>query len=128
MVIGIGADIVEIKRITVMVEKYGDQFLRKVFTDREILYCNAKAAPSIHFAGRWAAKEAFYKALPGCCQPMSGWKSMEVLAGERDAGKPRLSLCDEKLGAALKENGVNSMMASISHEKTMCVAFVILTD
>jgi holo-[acyl-carrier protein] synthase len=128
MVIGIGTDIVEIQRIAAMIDKYGDQFLHKVFTDREIHYCKSKAAPAIHFAGRWAAKEAFYKALPIHCQPLSGWKSIEILSSEQHSGKPILSLCDERLRQILKKEDVNSLMATISHEKTMCVAFVILTD
>jgi holo-[acyl-carrier protein] synthase len=127
MVKGIGIDIVEIERIASMVRKYGDQFLRKVFTDAEIHYCTGKAFPALHFSGRWAAKEAFFKALPGACQALSGWKSVEVLPGDKDHDKPILSLCSPALSAEMNKNCIESIMVSISHEKTMCVAFVVLT-
>ena len=62
-VLGVGTDIVAIQRIEVLVEKYGDRFLKRVYTAREQDYCKAKAHPALHFAGRFAAKEAVAKAL-----------------------------------------------------------------
>jgi holo-[acyl-carrier protein] synthase len=128
MVKGIGIDIVEIERIASMVRKYGDHFLRKVFTNAEIDYCKNKAFPSLHFSGRWAAKEAFFKALPASCQPLSGWTSVEVLSGDQNHDKPVLSVCSMVLSEELKKQCIGSMMVSISHEKSMCVAFVVLSD
>ena len=124
MIKGIGVDIVEIGRIERMISAYGGQFLRKVFTKVEIEYCGKLAKPSIHFAGRWAVKEAFYKALPRECQKVSSWKSIEVPAeGEK---VPMISVCDPALAKAMRKNGVRKSHVTISHEKTMCVAMVIL--
>ena len=128
MVKGIGIDIVEIERIASMVRKYGDHFLRKVFTDAEITYCKSKAFPALHFSGRWAAKEAFFKALPASCQALSAWKSVEVLPEDHKHDKPVLSLCSSTLSAEMNKNYIGSIMVSISHEKTMCVAFVVLNS
>jgi holo-[acyl-carrier protein] synthase len=128
MVKGIGIDIVEIERIASMVRKYGDHFLKKVFTDPEIDYCTTKAFPALHFSGRWAAKEAFFKALPASCQALCGWKSIEVLPKDPNHDKPVLSLCNETLSAEIRKNCIGSMMVSISHEKSMCVAFVVLSE
>jgi phosphopantethiene--protein transferase domain len=128
MVKGIGVDIVEIERIASLVRKYGEHFLQKVFTGAEIAYCRSKAFPALHFSGRWAAKEAFFKALPASCQSLSGWTSIEVLPDDHNHDKPVLTLCSATLSAELKKHSIDSMMVSISHEKTICVAFVVLTD
>jgi holo-[acyl-carrier protein] synthase len=124
MIKGIGIDIVEIARIEKMISSYGSQFLRKVFTEAEIEYSRKMARPSVHFAGRWAAKEAFYKALPQECQKVSGWKSMEVVV--KGSRAPSISVCDTALAKAMKKSGVEKSHVSISHEKTMCVAMVVL--
>ena len=68
MVKGIGIDVVEIKRIREIMDKWGDKFLKKVFTEREISYAQSKINPAQHFAARFAAKEAFAKAAA------TGWK------------------------------------------------------
>jgi holo-[acyl-carrier protein] synthase len=124
MIKGIGIDIVEIGRIEKMIRTYGNQFLGKVFTEAEIAYCQRMARPALHFAGRWAAKEAFYKALPQGCQRVSAWKSMEVTAAGSKA--PSVSVLDAALARAMKKSGVKKSLISISHEKSMCVAMAVL--
>src|SRR4029077_7672991 len=62
-ILGIGTDIIECPRIGKMIEQHGEVFLRRVYTDREIRYCQARKHAIEHFAGRWAAKEAILKAL-----------------------------------------------------------------
>jgi holo-[acyl-carrier protein] synthase len=124
MIKGIGIDIVEIGRIERMIRSYGSQFLRKVFTEAETEYCSKMASPAVHFAGRWAAKEAFYKALPRECQKVSGWKSMEVVIEGSKA--PVISVCDAALAHAMKKSGVTKSHVTISHEKSMCVAMTVL--
>ncbi len=122
---GLGVDIVEIARISDMLEKYGVQFLEKIYTPLEIEFCSAKAFPAIHFAGRWAAKEAFYKALPDNLQAYSSWKSIQVLPGS--AGRrPVVDICDKQLEDELNNNGIMKILLSISHEKSHCIAAVIL--
>jgi len=121
---GLGTDIVETARISAMAEKYAEHFLHKIYTDAEIEFCKSKALPGIHFAGRWAVKEAFYKALPENIQPFSSWKSIQVLNGEQ--GKPYIDVCDERLSEALSGAGVSSILLSLSHERAYCVAVVIL--
>ena len=125
MVRGIGTDIVEIQRIGKIIEKYGDQFLHKIFTEPEIGFCKRKAVPAIHFAGRWAAKEAFYKALPSSCQSLSSWKSVQVISGERN-GEPLLEICSSMLRHQVAKESISALHLSISHEQAYCVAFVIL--
>lgn len=122
---GMGVDIVEIARIGRLIEKYADQFLEKIYTSAEIAWCLKAASPEVHFAGRWAVKEAFYKALPLECQPFSMWKSIEVLA-DTNSRKPCVRVCDDRLKKSLCENNITTIFVSISHERSMCVALVVL--
>jgi|WetSurMetagenome_2_1015567.scaffolds.fasta_scaffold00055_7 holo-[acyl-carrier protein] synthase len=124
MIKGIGVDVVEIRRIREMIRKYGDHFLQKVFTPAEVAYCEKAAVPEIHFAGRWAVKEAFYKALPRECQTMSGWKSVEIVPGESMV--PMVLVCSDFLKSGMDKCGIERWLASISHEKQVCVGVVVM--
>jgi len=73
----LGIDIVEVARIREMINRFGNRFMHKIFTDHEIATCMAKARPSESFAARFAAKEAFAKVWPGPVLP--GWRDVEVL-------------------------------------------------
>ena len=73
----LGIDIVEVDRIREMINRFGDRFIRKIYTDDEIVTCMAKARPSESFAARFAAKEAFAKVWPGPVLP--GWRDVEVV-------------------------------------------------
>lgn len=123
MIKGIGIDVVDISRIERLIEKYKNHFLNKVFTLSEIEYCKKMACPSIHYAGRWAAKEAFYKSIPISCQKSSTWKSVEIKVIDR--GKPLLIIYSERLKGLLEQAGITSCHVTISHEKRYCVACVI---
>lgn len=73
----IGVDLVEVERIQAAFERFGDRFLRRLFTPGEIAYCRARARPAESLAARFAAKEAFAKAWPGPVLP--GWHDVEVV-------------------------------------------------
>jgi holo-[acyl-carrier protein] synthase len=124
MVKGIGIDVVEIQRVEDCITKYGDHFLKKVFSGAEISYCNRKKRPAVHFAGRWAAKEAFFKALPPRCQGAASWKSLQILAS--DSGRPVIDICSTELGKLLKKASIAHTYLSISHERSLCAAFVVV--
>jgi holo-[acyl-carrier protein] synthase len=123
---GMGIDIVEISRLAMVVSRYGDKFTGRIYTSAEIDFClrAGAARAAVYFAGRWAAKEAFYKALPPDIQPLASWKSIQVLSD--GAGRPCVEICDDRLREALDACGVSSIHLSISHERTHCVAAVIL--
>jgi holo-[acyl-carrier protein] synthase len=125
MIKGIGTDIVSIARIRRMIEKYGNQFLNKIFNSNEIEYCKGKAAPAVHLSGRWAAKESFYKALPIDCQKISGWKSIEIMP-EGTSNRPVINVVDVGLSSKMQQDAITNINLSISHEKEFCVAIVIL--
>jgi holo-[acyl-carrier protein] synthase len=126
MIIGIGTDIAAIGRIESMIKKYGDRFCAKVFTGSEMAYCGKMACPAIHFAGRWAAKEAFYKALPQAIQSKSTWKSIQIIT-QKESRRPFIEVLNPELARSLSGEGIGRMHLSISHEqKGYCVAFVVL--
>src|ERR1700681_4620740 len=86
-IIGLGFDATDIDRVTDIIERHGDRFLRRIFTDDEIAYCTRRRVPAIHFAGRFAAKEAAMKALGTGHSLGVLWRDVEVL---RPSGPPRL--------------------------------------
>ena len=125
MAAGIGIDIVDIARIERLLTRYGLAFTRRVFTPHEAAYCGAMARPAVHYAGRFAVKEAFYKALPPSCQARARWRSIETLPGSD--GRPALRVLNYELSSLLTREGITTMLVSISHERQYCVAMVMLS-
>ncbi len=115
MVLGIGTDIIEIDRIEKAVDRWGGLFLRHVFNEEEIKYALQYKSPGPHLAGRFAAKEAVYKAIGN--NRHLRWKDIKIL---NDAdGKPYCVL-----------NSLDSkkILISISHTRVYAVASAILTE
>ena len=121
-IIGLGLDATEIHRIAATIERFGDRFLRRVFTDAEIAYCTRRRVPAIHFAGRFAAKEAGMKALgTGHTQEVL-WCDVEVI---RHHGPPRFEFHG---GAARRfaSMGANGSLLTITHSETLAFAQALL--
>lgn len=124
-VIGIGTDIVECLRIAQMIERHGELFLKRVYTDREIEYCSARKAATQHYAGRWAAKEAVLKAMgTGWARGIS-WVDIEVRNDE--GGRPRIALGGGARDVC-ESLGVGEMLISISHCRTHATAYALATS
>jgi holo-[acyl-carrier protein] synthase len=126
MVLGLGTDIIEIVRVQASIDRYGEQFLQRVFTEGEIAYCLRKkrnAAES--FAARFAAKEAGAKALgTGISQGVS-WREIEV---RRAPGqRPELELSGRARERA-RTMGVHHISLSLTHSRDVAMAVVILED
>jgi phosphopantetheinyl transferase len=81
-ILGVGIDIVECLRIAQMIERHGELFITRVYTDAEIEYCTARKAATQHYAGRWAAKEAVLKALGTGWRRGIGWREVRAARGE----------------------------------------------
>src|SRR5215213_8452910 len=88
-IIGLGANLTEIPRITATIERSGRRFLERIFTDGEIEYCMRRKQAAIHFAGRFASKEAAMKALGTGHSQGVLWRDVEVV---RRGGPPQLVL------------------------------------
>ncbi len=82
-ILGIGTDIIECPRIGKMIENHGELFLRRIYTEREIRYCQSRKHAIEHFAGRWAAKEAILKAMGTGRSHGIAWTNIEVRHGPR---------------------------------------------
>src|SRR5262245_65503054 len=95
MIVATGIDIVEIARIEAVLTRHGPRFQHRVFTADEIAYCDRRASKYESYAARFAAKEAFMKALGTGWADGVGWQDIEVVRGE--TGRPSLSLARRAL-------------------------------
>jgi holo-[acyl-carrier protein] synthase len=122
MIIGTGTDLMETERIRALIAIHGDRFLCRWFDPGEIAYCKSKAKPHLHFAARFAAKEAVFKALRLSVKTPLCWK--HIVIEREDDGAPQLALRGEPLAAAHRL-GVTSFHLSLSHGDAYAVATVI---
>lgn len=117
MKIRCGTDIIEIERVKNAIERTGERFLHTVFTEKEIKYCeNRKNQKYQHYAGRFAVKEAAFKALSDCYNDGYSWTDFEVIKMEN--GRPEIHL----------NRSIDSLVSidvSISHCKEYAIANVV---
>ncbi len=123
MILGIGIDLEEVRRIGESIEKFGDRFLNRIFTDNEIAFCSGKANSNERFAARFAAKEAAFKALQAAWEEGLSWRDFELIA--QSGGAPRMVLHGPAARIA-QQRGVNCLHVSFSHTKTHVSAVVIV--
>ncbi len=123
MILGTGIDIVEIKRIGRILERQKDRFIQRVFTPGERQYCKMHRDPAPHYAARFAAKEAVFKALGTGWAKGVTWLDVEVRREEGDA--PILELHGEALKLSRKM-GTQRCHLSLSHSDEWAVALVVL--
>lgn len=121
--IGLGADIVEVERIRGVLERQGERFLDRVFTEEERAYCGQMKFPHKHYAARFAAKEAVSKAFSTGIGAELGWKSVSVYHGERHDPRVRL---DERGQALLKKVGATHVLLTLSHTDHSALAVAAL--
>ena len=117
-----GTDIIEIDRIKEAIESQGERFLKRVFTEKEIEYCESKKAQKYqHYAGRFAAKEAIFKAISESLPDKFalGWSDYEILNDE--TGRPSVKIERNYL------SDIENIDISISHCKQYAVATVVAT-
>ena len=123
MIYGIGTDIVEYARIEKMFARYGVRFAERVLSERELPECRSTANPSRLLAKRFAAKEAFAKAVgSGLRDPVS---LRRISITHDGLGKPVLQF-DETLRTHLAQLGISGHHLSVSDERDFIVAFVVL--
>ncbi len=122
MIVGLGTDIVEIVRIGQMVERHGEMFLNRVYTEEEVRYCQRKKESYEHFAGRWAAKEAVMKALGTGFIRGIGWRDIEVLS--QKSGQPTIAIHGGASDFAEKL-GIDQILITISHCRAYATATAI---
>lgn len=123
MVLGIGIDLVETARIARALGSHGDRFARRVFSPAEVAYCSGRANRHECLAARWAAKEAFLKAIGTGWSHSLAFQDVEVAGGD---GKPPRLLPAPRAADKLAEMGVRRVHLSLTHEGAYAIAVVVL--
>lgn len=123
MIYGIGIDLVENDRIEKIIQKWGDKFLSRVFSAREIDYCGRHTQASLHYGARFAVKESFLKAIgTGLGR---GVKLLEIEVVNEENGKPEIELSGGAREYIVKA-GIDKIHLSITHTKNYASAMVLL--
>ena len=123
MIIGTGIDIVDIERIEGLISRWGEAFLGRIFAEREILRCKERKRSSECFAGRFAAKEAFLKAIGWGLRNGIRWTDIEI--ENNSMGRPSLSF-HGRAEAACRTLRIRKTHLTLSHDGPYAVAHVIL--
>jgi holo-[acyl-carrier protein] synthase len=123
MIVGIGIDLVKISRIQEAVQRWDKRFLNRVFTPLEQQYCYARLDPYPHFSGRFAVKEAVFKAMGTGWRSGIRWSEIQVLNDNK--GKPAVSVSG-KIKQVMSDLGVTEIHVSISHDTDYAIGQVVL--
>jgi holo-[acyl-carrier protein] synthase len=122
-VLGIGVDLVETQRIEHSLERFGERFLHRVFTEGEIAYCQSMKYPARHLAARFAAKEAVSKAFGTGIGKAMGWRDIDV--HREGSGQPFVVL-EGGAKQLAAERGVAQVWISLSHTEHHAVATIVI--
>jgi holo-[acyl-carrier protein] synthase len=120
---GIGIDVVKVERITDSLERFGERFERRLFTEEELAYCRGHKDPIPHLAARFAAKEALSKAIGTGLSNGVAWKQVEVV--QPGGRKPTLRLSGRAL-EIFTEQGCTSSHLSLTHDGGLAIACVVI--
>lgn len=121
--VGIGIDVVEVSRIKSSLDEFGERFLTRIFTEAEREYCLKQKRPELHFAARFAAKEAIAKAFGTGIGKEVGWLDMEI--GRRPSGEPEVRLTGSALSYS-ERKGIVQVMVSLTHAKHYAAANAVI--
>jgi holo-[acyl-carrier protein] synthase len=125
MIVGTGIDIVEVPRVAATLERFGERFLKRVFTEAEIRYCDSKLNRAERYAARFAAKEAGLKAIGTGLRGGISWRELEI--SREPGGRPSLAF-HGKAAAYAARLGTRRTSLSLSHTAQHAIAQVILED
>jgi holo-[acyl-carrier protein] synthase len=121
-IVGIGTDIVECLRVGRMIEQHGELFLTRVYTDREIRFCQSRRRATEHFAARWAAKEAVFKAMGRPWRKGMEWTDLEVRQEPGSAVTVLLCGATKDMAQALQ---VGDIFLSMAHCRAYATAHAV---
>jgi holo-[acyl-carrier protein] synthase len=123
MIVGTGIDVVEVPRVAATIQRFGERFLQRIFTEGEIRYCQSKANRVERFAARFAAKEAGMKALGTGWSRGVRWRDVEVQ--RQPGGRPTI-VFHGKAAEFAQKLGTNRIAVSLTHTAAEAIAHVIL--
>ena len=128
MILGVGTDIVDERRIQRSIDRFGDRFLNRIFTDSERRTASGRGQRTLYLAKRFAAKEAIYKALTGANVAGMGWRDAEITNSEDGAPQVRLTgRCKTALERLTPEGYNAAVNLSLSDEPPFAMAFVVIS-
>ena len=125
MIIGIGTDLVSIPRMRKALARWQDRLVERLYTPQEVVECDGRPQPEVHFASRFAAKEAVLKALGTGWGEGIAWREVEVAGGRGRAPEIRLT---GRAREVAQRRGMRQTFLSLSHDGDYALAFVIATD
>jgi holo-[acyl-carrier protein] synthase len=125
MIVGSGIDMAEVPRIAESIKRFGDRFIRRIFTEGEVRYCDTKANRVERYAARFAAKEAAMKAIGTGWNCGVAWRDIEV--SRTPGGRPTIKFHGKAAEFAAKL-GTRHIALSISHTEQLAIAQVILEN
>lgn len=125
MIVGSGIDIVEVPRVAESIARFGERFVKRIFTEAEIHYCDSKANRMERYAARFAAKEAAFKAIGTGWRNGVTWRDVEV---RRERGGRPTIVFSGKAAEFAQKLGVKRTALSLSHTAQHAIAQVILED
>jgi holo-[acyl-carrier protein] synthase len=121
-IVGIGTEIVECLRVGRMIEQHGELFLNRVYTAREVRFCQARKRAMEHFAALWAAKEAVLKALGTPWRRGIDWTDLEIRL--EPGAAPQVLLCGATKDVA-QDLRVSNIFLSLAHTRAYATAYAI---
>lgn len=121
-IFGIGIDVVEVERIADAIQRHGESFLSRLFTAAERDYCESCHHPALHYAARFAAKEAVSKSLGTGIGGHAGWLDLEIVHDDSKAPKLRLSGVAQ---AFANDHGITEIQISLTHTRQYAAANAI---
>jgi len=122
-IFGIGIDVVEVERIASSMDEFGERFVVKIFTENERAYCDSQKRPAIHYAARFAAKEAVAKAFGTGIGKNIAWLDMEV--SRKESGEPEVALSGDAQIFA-EQNKLTQIKVSLTHAEHYAAANAIV--
>ncbi|MDB5312026.1 MAG: acpS [Gemmataceae bacterium] len=120
-ILGIGTQVMECTRVRKLIDRHGEMFLRQVYTDREMMFCNGKVHTTEQFTAVWAAKEAVFRSLGTTWRRGVNWTDVEVVC--ENGGAPRV-VVSGATGELMTARGVGTILLTMAH----CRAFATATS
>jgi len=121
-IVGIGTQVMECARVRGLIDQHAEAFLKQVYTDREVSFCNGKKQLTEQFTAVWAAKEAVFRALGTTWKRGTNWTDVEVVC---DNGAPPEVVVTGPTRELMAARGVNHIMLTTAHSRTFATATAI---